>query len=79
MPRLHAHVHANICYSDNLHHQDKWIVKSLITQPLHQGNAENLKEMVLPVAVVYCETQPFGLLKTSMGGSESRQMKFHLV
>jgi hypothetical protein len=50
------------------------MVESLITQPLHQGNTENLKGMILPVAAGHCETPPFGLLKTFMGRSELRQM-----
>jgi hypothetical protein len=76
---LHVHVHANICYSDNLNHQEKWIVKSLITQPLHQGNAKNLNGMISPVVALCCEALPFGLLKAFIPGSESRQMEFHLA
>jgi hypothetical protein len=67
-------MHASICCYDNLNHQDKWGVRLLITQPLHQRNAENLKGMNLSVAAVNWETPLFGLLKTFMGRSESRQM-----
>jgi hypothetical protein len=42
---------------------------------LHQGNAGNLKELILPVATLCCEKRPFGVLKTFMSGSESRQME----
>jgi hypothetical protein len=52
-------MHANIDYHNNLNRQDKWIAKSLITQPLHQVHAGNLKGMVLPVAAVSCELPPF--------------------
>jgi hypothetical protein len=51
--QLHTGARASIWYHENFDHDDKWMVKSLITQREHQGKCRNFKEMILFVITAF--------------------------
>jgi hypothetical protein len=75
LPQLHTCVCTTIYYHENLNHQNKWIMKSLIIEPFPQGEGRKAQGKDCSCRCRFLETLLFGLFKTYMSGSESRHME----